>query len=395
KFNLIIRTKNSEINGTINESIQGMPIIQAYGIEKSMMNDFNQLNEDIYQNQKKLVKLGALTNYNLVNVFRNLTFVGLIWYFGQMSLEPSSIISIGMLYALVDYLTRFYEPVNNLVNQFPLIEQARAAGNRMFALMDEAGEEVNSTPIPRYTGDIRFDDVTFSYDGKDDVLKNMSFHIQAGETVAFVGHTGSGKSSTMNLLCRFYDPQKGRIMIDHQDIKEMSRQQVRSHMGIVLQDPFIFSGSIISNVTMNNPNISRQDAIKALEAVGANTFVEKLPNQYDENVTEGGSTFSLGERQLISFARDLAFDPAILILDEATANIDTETEMMIQKALNVLKEGRTTLVIAHRLSTIKDANHIIVLENGMIKESGSHENLLAKQGIYYHMYRMQQGKDVG
>lgn len=393
RFNYVIRLKNSEINGNINESIQGMSIIQAFQIEKKVMEDFNQLNEDIYGQQKKLVKLNALTNYNLVNVFRNLTFVGLVWYFGNFSLEPNSVISIGMLYALVDYLTRFYEPVNNLVNQFPLIEQARAAGDRMFALMDEEGETVNIKPVERYEGNITFDNVTFSYDGKEDVLKNISFKVQAGETVAFVGHTGSGKSSTMNLLTRFYDPQKGNIYIDHHNIQDLSRQQVRSHMGIVLQDPFIFSGTIISNVTMNNPHISREQAIKALKAVGADSFIEKLPHQYDEAVSEGGSSFSLGQRQLLSFARALAFDPAILILDEATANIDTETEAVIQKALNVLKEGRTTLVIAHRLSTIKDAHHIFVLEHGKIIERGNHESLIAEKGIYFNMYQMQKGKD--
>ena len=196
----------------------------------------------------------------------------------------------------------------------------------------------------------------------------------------------------MNLLFRFYDAQKGSIRIDGYNTRDWARQQVRSHMGIVLQDPFLFSGTIISNVTMNDPKISREAAISALHAVGANRFIDKLPNTYDEVVTEGGTTFSLGERQLISFARALAFDPAILILDEATANIDTETENIIQEALKVLKEGRTTLVIAHRLSTIQQADIIFVLDHGTIKEQGNHDKLIEQQGLYYQMYQMQQGK---
>lgn len=391
KYNLVIRKANSEINGNINESIQGMPVIQAFQIEEQVNNDFNQLNEEIYVHQKKLVKLGALTNYNLVNVLRNMTFVGFIWYFGNLSLEPTAIISIGMLYALVDYCTRFFEPVTDMVNQFPLIEQARAAGDRMFALLDTPGEKVAEADIPRYEGEITFEQVTFSYDGEEDVLKNINFTIHPGETAAFVGHTGSGKSSTMNILFRFYDPQKGRILIDGQDIQQMSRQAVRSHMGIVLQDPFLFSGTILSNVTMDDPNITKESAIHALRAVGADRFIERLPKQYDEPVTEGGSTFSLGERQLISFARALAFDPAILILDEATANIDTETEAVIQQALEVLKKDRTTLIIAHRLSTIKNADKIFVLERGTMKENGDHASLIKARGIYYQMYEMQQG----
>src|SRR5690625_4077012 len=298
---------------------------------------------------------------------------------------------IGMLYALVDYLTRFFEPVTAIVNQFPLIEQARASGDRMFKLMDHEGEEVRDKAIARYQGNIAFQDVSFAYIENEYVLKNTSFSIQAGETAAFVGHTGSGKSSIMNILFRFYDPQKGTITIDGIPTNQLSRQQVRAHMGIVLQDPFLFSGTILSNVTMNDPAITNEAAIKASQAVGADHFIEKLPNGFDETVTEGGSTFSLGERQLISFARALAFDPAILILDEATANIDTETEYIIQHALEVLKKGRTTLVIAHRLSTIQNADKIFVLENGKIEETGNHESLIKEQGIYFQMYQMQKG----
>ncbi len=389
KYNRIIRRANSEINGNINESIQGMPVIQAFQVEDKMTADFEALNEEIYTYQRKNVRLSALTSFNIVNVIRNLTFTMFIVYFAGISLQGTGLVTIGVLYALVDFITRFFEPVTAIVNQFPLIEQARASGDRMFALMNEPGEAVKNERIPRYSGAIEFDEVTFAYDDENDVLTSISFIVAPGETAAFVGHTGSGKSSIMNVLFRFYDPQHGEIRIDGQATQNWSRQQVRSHMGIVLQDPFLFSGTIVSNVTMQDPRISREEAVRALQAVGADRFIEKLPNGYDEKVTEGGSTFSLGERQLISFARALAFNPAILILDEATANIDTETELIIQTALEVLKKGRTTLVIAHRLSTIQNADKIFVLEAGKIEEQGNHVALIQKQGIYYDMYQMQ------
>ncbi|WP_042224488.1 ABC transporter ATP-binding protein [Oceanobacillus manasiensis] len=391
KYNKVIRSTISEINGNISEAIQGMPIIQAFSREKKTKEEFEVLNNRHFTYQRKLVKLSALTSYNLVTVFRNLAFVAFIWYFGSGSLDPTSIISIGMLYAIVDYLTRLFEPVTDIVNQLPLIEQARVAGGRVFELLDHPGEDVKNEGVTRYKGNILFDHVSFAYNEKDYVLNDISFSVNAGQTAAFVGHTGSGKSSIMNLLFRFYDPQKGTISIDGLSTQEWSRQQVRSHMGIVLQDPFLFTGTILSNVTMNDPRISRERAVDALKAVGADRFIEKLPNRYDEKVTEGGGTFSLGERQLLSFARALAFDPAILILDEATANIDTETENIIQQALEVLKQGRTTLVIAHRLSTIQQADVIFVLDRGTIKEQGNHNSLLQQQGTYYQMYQMQQG----
>ncbi|AXI08670.1 multidrug ABC transporter permease [Oceanobacillus zhaokaii] len=394
KYNTVIRATNSEINGNINEAIQGMPIIQAFNREKKTKEEFEILNERHYRFQRKLLKLQALTQYNLVTVIRNLTFVGFIWYYGGASLDLTSIISIGMLYAFVDYITRLFEPVTDIVNQLPLLEQARVAGNRVFELMDLDGEDVVLDKVDKYQGNIVFNHVSFAYKEDDYVLKDISFEIKSGETVAFVGHTGSGKSSIMNLLFRFYDPQKGKITIDGYSTREWSRQQVRSYMGIVLQDPFLFSGTILSNVTMNDPKISKERAIEALKAVGADSFIEKLPKSYEEAVTEGGTTYSLGERQLISFARALAFDPAILILDEATANIDTETETVIQRALEVLKQGRTTLVIAHRLSTIQKADTIFVLEHGTIKEQGNHERLIHEKGLYYQMYKMQQGKII-
>ncbi|MGJ9459282.1 ABC transporter ATP-binding protein [Oceanobacillus sp. CF4.6] len=392
KYNKVIRATISQINGNINEAIQGMPVIQAFNRENKTKEEFEVLNERNYTYQKKLIKLSALTSYNLVTVIRNLTFVGFIWYFGSSSIGMTSVISIGMLYAFVDYITRLFEPVTDIVNQLPLLEQARVAGARVFELLDRNGEHVHNEKVDKYHGKIVFEHVSFAYNNEDYVLKDISFQINEGQTAAFVGHTGSGKSSIMNLLFRFYDAGKGVITIDGHNTREWSRQQVRSHMGIVLQDPFLFSGTIISNVTMNDPKITKKAAISALKAVGADRFIDKLPNSYEEAVTEGGTTFSLGERQLISFARALAFDPAILILDEATANIDTETENIIQKALEVLKEGRTTLVIAHRLSTIQQADMIFVLDHGTIKEQGNHDKLIKERGLYYQMYQMQKGE---
>lgn len=392
KYNTVIRSTISKINGNINESIQGMPIIQAFRQEKRVSDQFEELNERHFTFQRKLVRLSALTSFNLVTVFRNITFVIFIWYFGSRSLDVSGMISIGVLYAFVDYITRLFEPVTNIVNQLPLIEQARVAGRRIFALMDRKPEQMDHSPIEKYVGKVEFDAVTFAYDGKQNVLNDISFTIHPGETAAFVGHTGSGKSTIMNILFRFYDPQHGEVRIDDQSIHGLSRQQVRSHMGIVLQDPFLFSGTILSNITMDDPRITKEKAIEALHAVGADQFISMLPKKYDEPVSEGGGTFSLGERQLLSFARALAFDPAILILDEATANIDTETENVIQQALEVVKENRTTLVIAHRLSTIQQADQIFVLDHGTIKERGMHDTLLKQRGYYYAMHQMQQGK---
>ncbi|KGX90718.1 multidrug ABC transporter permease [Pontibacillus halophilus JSM 076056 = DSM 19796] len=391
-YNETIRSTNSDLNGNINEAVHGMSIIQAFRKEDQTTEEFEELNTKHFTYQRKLLNLNSLTSFNLVNLLRNVTFVGFIWYYGGSSIGVGSIVSIGLLYAFVDYLNRLFQPVTDVVNQLAQLEQARVAATRVFELMDEQAEEDDHSSIPRYKGDIVFNHVSFAYEEDHYVLKDIHFHAKEGQTVAFVGHTGSGKSSIMNLLFRFYDPQLGEILIDGQRTVDLSRQQVRSHMGIVLQDPFLFTGTILSNVTMNDPRISREQGIAALKKVGADRFIEKLPKGYDEPVKEKGSTLSAGERQLLSFARALAFDPAILILDEATANIDTETEKLIQDALQVLKEGRTTLVIAHRLSTIQQADQILVLDHGVLKETGTHEELIKEEGIYHSMYKMQQGK---
>lgn len=390
KYNDVIRTVNSDINASINESIQTMPIIQAFRRANDRADEFEQLNDKHYRYQKKMVALSALTSYNLVNVLRGIAFLSFIWFFGNQSLSGTMLVSTGLLYAFVDYLTRLFEPMTQMVNQLPQLEQARVSARRVFQLLDEETEAIEDATLPRINGDIRFDQVTFGYDKGETILKDLSFHVAPGETTAFVGHTGSGKSSVMNLLFRFYDPDSGNVLLDGVDTQTLTRQQTRAHMAIVLQDPFIFTGTVLSNITLNDPKISRDQAIEALKAVGADRFIDKLPRQYDEPVGENGNEFSTGERQLLSFARALAFDPAILILDEATANIDSETELMIQEAMTVLSKGRTMLVIAHRLSTIQHADQIIVLNKGEIIERGTHLSLLNEQGSYYQMYKMQQ-----
>ncbi|MFJ8420363.1 multidrug ABC transporter permease [Bacillus wiedmannii] len=384
-YNHKMRSRLSDINGTVNESIQGMPIIQAFRQERETKKEFEELNGDYFKYQNKILNLNAATSHNLVSVLRNIAFTGVIWYFGGASLSASGFISLGILYAFVDYLTRLFSPITNMVNQLANLEQSRVASERVFELLEEKGEAVEEERMPRLQGNVKFDNVSFSYNGKDEVLKNISFEAKQGETVALVGHTGSGKSSIMNVLFQFYEFEKGKLTIDGHDVKAMPKQATREHMGIVLQDPFLFSGTVASNVSLENEKISEDRIVKALRDVGA----ERFANNIDEEITEKGSTLSTGERQLISFARALAFDPAILILDEATSSIDTETEAMIQQALEVVKKGRTTFIIAHRLSTIKSADQIIVLDRGKILEKGSHDELMKKRGRYYDMYKTQ------
>ncbi|WP_019153390.1 ABC transporter ATP-binding protein [Robertmurraya massiliosenegalensis] len=394
KYNRVIRARNSDINGMVNESIQGMNVIQAFNRQKEIKADFEKLNHEHFTFQNKLLNLNSLTSHNLAGVLRNIVFVAFIWYFGGEALSASSVISLGMLYAFVDYITRLFQPVQGIVNQLANLEQALVAGERVFKLLDEEGIDVVDQMIPRYKGNVSFQNVYFGYKEDEYVLKDIDFETKQGETVALVGHTGSGKSSIINLLFRFYDCQKGSISIDGINIQDIPHQTLRKHMGIVLQDPYLFTGTIASNVSLDDPSISREKVEKALKDVGADKVFRNLEQGFDEPVLEKGSTFSSGQRQLISFARALAFDPAILILDEATSSIDTETEVIIQEAMDVLKKGRTTFVIAHRLSTIRNADQIIVLDRGEIVERGTHDELMELAGKYYQMYQLQKGQST-
>ncbi|GFZ85350.1 putative multidrug resistance ABC transporter ATP-binding/permease protein YheH [Paenibacillus marchantiophytorum] len=388
-FNHEIRERIGSINGIINESIQGMPIIQAFRRQKETIEEFEQLNDEYTSYQNKLLSLNSFTSHNLMNVVRNLFFFGLIWYVGGSTLN--TLITVGVLYAFVDYLNRMFHPMVGIVNQLPNLERALVSADRVFELLDEQGIDVLDGKADRYLGNVKFEQVRFAYKKGEDVLKDISFEAKQGQTVALVGHTGSGKSSILNLLFRFYDVDEGRITVDGRDVREMPKQMLRQHMGIVLQDPFLFTGTIASNVSLDDPSITRERVEAALREVGAAEMFKSLPHGIDEPVIEKGSTLSAGQRQLISFARALAFDPAILILDEATASIDTETEAVIQAALEVLSKGRTTFIIAHRLSTIKSADQILVLDHGEIVERGNHDELMQQFGRYYQMYQLQAG----
>lgn len=391
KYNHVIRSKLSDLNGMLNESINGMTIIQAYGQEKHMNKEFQDINNEHFKYNNKLLFLDSATSHNLVGVVRMVIFIVFIWYFGSQEISGELAVSVGVLYAFVEYITRTMNPIMQIVDQFSRLERANVAAERVFELMEVEGEDVVKEEIPRYEGHVQFEDVWFAYNEDEYVLKNINIEAKPGETVALVGHTGSGKSSIMNLLFRYYDVSKGEIKIDGMNIQSESRQTIRQHMGIVLQDPYLFTGTIESNVSLNHPDISRKDVENALAAVGGERVLKNLAKGLDEPVLERGSTLSAGQRQLISFARALAFDPAILILDEATSNIDSETEEIIQHAMDVLKQGRTTFIIAHRLSTIKNADKILVLDAGEIVEQGSHDELLALGGRYNQMYKLQSG----
>ena len=394
KYNTIIRSRLSEINAIINESIQGMSIVRIFRRQKQLGEEFENLNDDYLKYQNKMLNLNAFTSHNLVNSLRSLSFVMVLWYFGFGSISGNTFVSLGVLYAFVDVLGRLFQPITGMVNQLANLDTSMVSAGRVFELMDEPGETVTDGTMPRYKGNVEFKNVSFAYK-KDFVLKDISFEARPGETVALVGHTGSGKSSIINLLFRFYDPQKGTITIDGQKVTDIPKQWIRSHMGIVLQDPYLFTGTIASNVSLGDERISRERVERALREVGADKLLAHLPQGFDEPVIEKGSTLSAGQRQLISFARALSFDPAILILDEATSNIDTETESVIQEALEVLKKGRTTFIIAHRLSTIRSADQILVLHRGEIVERGSHDELMALGGRYFRMYQLQVGAASG
>ena len=393
RYNRIIRSEVSEMNGRINEAIQGMPLIQAFRKEQEIFEEFEEHNMRHFTYRNKMLNLNSLTGWNLIGVVRNIAFVAMIWYFGGVTLTGAAgFVTVGVLYAFVDYLNRLFQPVVNIINQLPNLETALVSAERVFVLMDQEGEDVSEQRIERYRGDVVFRDVWFAYQDDEYVLKGINFEAKQGQTVALVGHTGSGKSSVLNLLFRFYDPQKGSITIDGIDIRKLPRQAMRQHMGIVLQDPFLFTGTILSNVSLDDPSITREQVEQALKDVGAERMLRRLPRGLDEPVHENGGTLSSGERQLISFARALVFNPAILILDEATSNIDTETEAIIQEALEVVKKGRTTFIIAHRLSTIKNADLILVMDRCEIVERGDHDTLMKLRGRYYQMYQMQLGE---
>lgn len=316
----------------------------------------------------------------------------ILGYFGIISF--SATITAGVVFAFIQYMERFFEPINQVSQNLNVLQQAIVSASRVFELIDDETYEPKQDVNNEHQiteGKVTFEDVSFSYNGETDVLKHISFTVNPGETVALVGHTGSGKSSIINLFMRFYEFERGQIMIDNQSLKSFSKDELKSKIGLVLQDAFIFYGTILSNIKLYHPKMTFEQAQAAASFVQADRFIQQLDGQYEHKVTEKGSAFSSGERQLIAFARTMAVDPKILILDEATANIDSETEEQIQAALNHMRQGRTTIAIAHRLATIQDADQILVLNNGEIVERGTHDMLISQQGIYYQMYQLQKG----
>ncbi|RFU70370.1 ABC transporter ATP-binding protein [Peribacillus saganii] len=392
KFYQEMRERLSQMNAKINESLQGMAIIQVFNQERRLRKEFKQVNDMHFSAGMKNIKVDGLLLRPAIDLIYVIAIMIVLSYFGISSFQ--SPIELGVLYAFINYVDRFFEPVNQVMQRLSLFQQAIIAATRVFKVLDEGelapgydGEDVN-----RITeGKIEFKNICFSYDGKRDVLKNISFTAMPGETVALVGHTGSGKSSIINLMMRFYEFGKGDILIDDVSIKNYANEELRRKMGLVLQDPFLFFGTVKDNIRLNNEEISDSDIHKAAEFVQAHRFIEQLQDGYDHKVVERGSTFSSGQRQLIAFARTIASNPKILVLDEATANIDTETEEAILIALEKLRRGRTTIAIAHRLSTIQDADSILVLHQGEIVERGTHQQLLQNQGLYYKMYLLQNG----
>lgn len=382
----------SQLNAKLNESIQGMNIIQAFRQEQRLRKEFGGVNEDHYRTNMRSIRLNGLLVRPAVDLLYLLTLIGVLNFFGVKAME--SPIQIGVLYAFINYLDRFFEPVNQMMFRLSQMQQALVAAERVFELLDDdrkAPAQEGDTDPEVTDGLIEFRDVTFSYDGQTDVLKNISFTAKPGQTVALVGHTGSGKSSIINLLMRFYHLKQGEILIDGAPLPTFSDDELRRKVGLVLQDPFLFVGDVKTNIRLHNDWISDDDIEAAAKFVQAHDFIEKLPHGYDEPIGERGATFSSGQRQLLSFARTIALNPKVLVLDEATASVDTETEEAIQEALEKMRRGRTTIAIAHRLSTIQDADLILVLHRGEIVERGNHQELLSQKGLYHKMYLLQQG----
>lgn len=389
-FYLEVRNQLSVLNAKLNESIQGMNIVQVFRQEKRMRKEFEEVNNKHYSAGRRTLKLDALLLRPATDLVHIVAIALVLGLFGIDALK--SPVEVGVLYAFVNYIHRFFQPVNEMMMKLSFFQQALVSSSRVFHLMDEK----DLAPVQKgdgnpqvVNGDIEFKKVTFSYDGKRDVLKNVSFHVKQGQTVAFVGHTGSGKSTIMNLLMRFYNIKSGNIVIDGVDLEKFEEQEIRKKIGLVLQDAFLFAGNVKQNIRMYNEEITDEEVKEAAQFVQANTFIEKLPEQYETEVVERGAAFSSGQRQLIAFARTIATNPKVLVLDEATANIDTETEDAIQTALQQMRKGRTTIAIAHRLSTIQDADQIFVMHDGEIVERGTHQELLSEQGLYYNMYLLQ------
>ena len=385
----LYRTRLTDINTFLSEHLSGMKIIQTFGRQERKFEEFHDKNTKLYKAFYREMLMYAVFR-PLIYILSILSLMIVLW-FGSRNVFDE-IISVGTLYIFSNYIRSFFDPIQELAEQFSTLQSSIASAEKIFTVMDEdefIPEVENPKQPDKITGKIEFDHVWFAYDGENYVLKDVSFVINPGEKVAFVGATGAGKSSILNLIGRYYDIQKGHIYIDGIDIRQLSKKQLRSAIGQMQQDVFIFEGDVAYNIRLNDDNITDAQVKAAAEYVNASHFIEKLPQGYHEPVTERGATFSAGERQLLSFARTLAHNPSILVMDEATANIDTETEILIQEALEKLMDGRTTIMVAHRLSTIQHADCIMVMHKGRICERGTHRELLEQDGIYRKLYELQ------
>ena len=385
----LYRTRLTNINTFLSEHLSGMKIIQIFGRQERKFEEFHDKNTKLYKAFYKEMLMYAVFR-PLIYILSILSLMIVLW-FGSRNVFDE-IISVGTLYIFSNYIRSFFDPIQELAEQFSTLQSSIASAEKIFSVMDEMEfipEDANPKQPDKIIGKIEFDHVWFAYDGENYVLKDVSFVINPGEKVAFVGATGAGKSSILNLIGRYYDIQKGHIYIDGIDIRQLSKKQLRSAIGQMQQDVFIFEGDVAYNIRLNDNDITDEQVKEAAEYVNASHFIEKLPQGYHEPVTERGATFSAGERQLLSFARTLAHNPSILVMDEATANIDTETEILIQEALEKLMDGRTTIMVAHRLSTIQHADCIMVMHKGRICERGTHGELLEQDGIYRKLYELQ------
>lgn len=385
----LYRTRLTDINTFLSEHLSGMKIIQIFGRQERKFEEFHDKNTKLYKAFYREMLMYAVFR-PLIYILSILSLMIVLW-FGSKNVFDE-IISVGTLYIFSNYIRSFFDPIQELAEQFSTLQSSIASAEKIFTVMDETEfipEAANPKEPDKIIGKIEFDHVWFAYDGENYVLKDVSFVINPGEKVAFVGATGAGKSSILNLIGRYYDIQKGHIYIDGIDIRQLSKKQLRSAIGQMQQDVFIFEGDVAYNIRLNDDDITDAQVKEAAEYVNASHFIEKLPQGYHEPVTERGATFSAGERQLLSFARTLAHNPSILVMDEATANIDTETEILIQEALEKLMDGRTTIMVAHRLSTIQHADCIMVMHKGRICERGTHRELLEQDGIYRKLYELQ------